>query len=442
MQAAILAIGDELVLGQTVDRNSAWLSARLAELGILTRYHQTVSDDLAEITRAITDAAAAAELVLITGGLGPTADDLTRQALADAMGSPLIEDAESLQQIEAYFAARGRSLPERNKVQALRPEAARPVLNDAGTAPGIDAKLGQARVFVTPGVPREMRRMWEQTIAPALTPKPGERGVIRTLKLNTFGHGESDVAEAIEDLMQRDGNPTVGTTISDGIVAIRLRAQYPTPEEANRALQQTARTIEDRLVPIAFGRDDQTLPQVLLSLLTERELTLATAESCTGGLLGAMVTAVPGSSAVYHGGWVTYTNAMKTQQLGVPETVLQSHGAVSAPVVRQLARSAAEQTGADLGVAISGVAGPSGGTDAKPVGTIWIGLAWRARSSDNSAGQAIETAAMHFQLPGNREAIRDRAAKCALQMVRLHVLGEPLTHMRWGTVAEPETQTS
>jgi nicotinamide-nucleotide amidase len=432
MQAVILSIGDELVLGQTVDANSAWLSARLAEQGITTRYHQTLADEQHAIAQAITAAAEHAELVLITGGLGPTSDDLTRQALAEALQSRLVTDPKSLEQIEAFFAARGKTMPERNAVQAQRPEKARAVLNDAGTAPGIEAQLAGATIYAMPGVPREMRRMWQNSLAPAIarnyTDAPAR--VIRTRKLNTFGLGESDVAERLGNLMQRGGNPTVGTTVSDGIVSVRVRAEFATAEQADQALDQTCAQIEQYLGPILFGRDDDTLQTAVLALLHEQGLTVATAESCTGGLIGAMLTDVPGSSEHYLGGWVTYTNAMKTTELNVPEAMLAEHGAVSEPVVRALAGCALEQSGAHVAVAVSGIAGPGGGSEDKPVGTVWIALAQR-----NGPDAPTQTQAMHFQLPGDRAAVRDRAAKCALQMIRLHLLGEALTEISWGKMA-------
>lgn len=438
MEAIVLSIGDELVLGQTVDANSAWLSARLAEQGIATRYHQTLADELEPITAAIQSASQQAPLVLITGGLGPTEDDLTRQALAEALASPLVRDADSLAQIEAFFAARGKPMPERNKVQANRPQAAAAVLNDAGTAPGIHATLNQAAIYAMPGVPREMRRMYDNTIKPALDEanRQNPRDVLRTRKLNTFGQGESDVAELLKAHMARDANPTVGTTVTNGIVSVRLRARCPTNEQADAALDRLTEQIEQALGPIVFGRDEQTLQQSVIGLLKDHALRLATAESCTGGLIGAMLTDVAGSSEAYLGGWVTYTNAMKQNELGVAGSVLAEHGAVSEPVVRSLAEGALHKSGADLAVSVSGVAGPGGGTDQKPVGTVWIGLAGRASPTSDTNGQpGLETEAMQFRLPGDRPAVRDRAAKCALQMIRLRLLGEPITHLRWGNPA-------
>jgi nicotinamide-nucleotide amidase len=326
-----------------------------------------------------------------------------------------------------------------------------------------------------PGVPREMQRMWEQTLAPALEAEAGRedeasaasaaagssgsfrgsgasggsRGVIRTLKVNTFGWGESDVADRLDDLMAREGNPTVGTTVAQGIVSVRIRTQYPTPKAADRALAHTATEIERRLGPIAFGRDEGTLSEATLEVLRARNLTVASAESCTAGLIGAMLTETPGSSEVYRGGWVVYTNAMKMAELSVREATLAEHGAVSEPGVRALASGAIEQSWADLAVSVSGVAGPGGGSEAKPVGTVWIGLAWRDDGRREMASEStgdpsshseapddasVQTVAMRFQLPGDRDAIRERAARCGLQVLRLHALRESLTHLRWGMV--------
>ena len=425
MQTAILlSIGDELALGQTVDTNAAWLAAQLSTLGISTRLHETVADDRELIAATIRWAAGRADLLIITGGLGPTEDDLTRQALADAMQKPLVEDADSLQHLETFFRERGYAMSARNRVQAMHPEGSQMIPNAAGTAPGIVASLDRARVYVTPGVPREMKTMFEDRIRPALLDglsDPGApRRIILTTKVDTFGRGESDVAERLGDLMQRDRNPTVGTTVARGLCSVRVRAEGQDPAATARALEDTAGQVEARLGPIAFGRDGATLQQAVLGLLDQRGQTLATAESCTGGLIGAMLTEVPGSSRSYLGGWVTYTNALKSDQLGVSTTTLQQHGAVSEAVVREMARGARQRAGSDYALAVSGIAGPGGGTPDKPVGTVWLAL---AGPETTLAGLA--------NLSGDRSAVRDRAAKCALQMLRLTLLGEPLDHLRW-----------
>ncbi|MEM9883853.1 MAG: competence/damage-inducible protein A [Planctomycetota bacterium] len=432
MQAILLSIGDELALGQTVDTNSAWLAEQLSRLGVSTLLHETIADDRALIAATLRWAAGKADVLLVSGGLGPTEDDLTRQALADAMGVGLEEDAEALAALEKFFAERGYRMAERNKVQALCPVGAAMIPNPSGTAPGLRATLAGAEVFVTPGVPREMKAMYEAAIRPAIEAMldeagAGPRKVILTTKLNTFGLGESDAAERLADLMARDRNPTVGTTVSEGLCSIRVRAEFGDPDEAQRQLDDTLAAVEAAVGPTAFGRDGDTLQAVTVDLLREHHQTLATAESCTGGMVGSLVTDVPGSSAAYLGGWVTYTNRLKTELLGVAPEVIEAHGAVSEPVVRAMAEGARQRSGADLAVSLSGVAGPGGGTPDKPVGTVWIALATPAGTDARCA-----------RLVGSRFSVRDRAAKCALQMVRLHLLGESLDHIKW-LAAEPAT---
>lgn len=431
--AVLLSIGDELVLGQTVDTNTAWLAERLARLGMMCLRHETIADDrqlIAEaFRRAARDAAAHGAgqgLVIATGGLGPTADDLTRFALADAMDVGLTPHGESLTLIEAFFARIGRPMSEGNRVQALCPDGADMIRNDAGTAPGIHATLHGTHIYVTPGVPREMKTMFDLAVEPAIRHAASladqTLDTILTTKINTFGLGESDAADQLGDLMARDRNPTVGTTVADGLCSIRVRARYANPDEAQRQADATIALIHERLGPACFGRDDDTLQSATVGALNAKQLTVATAESCTGGLLGSMLTDVPGSSRVYAGGWVTYANAMKTQQLGVPPEVIEQHGAVSAQVAVAMARGARHRSGADLAVALTGVAGPDGGTDDKPAGTVWIGLA----SADGEQ-------AFLARLRGNRASIRDRAAKCALQLLRFTALREDPSHIQWIT---------
>ena len=412
MQAAILSIGDELTLGQTVDTNAAWLSARLAEHGVTTLYHLTVPDEVDAIVDAFRRAADDAELVLATGGLGPTDDDLTRQALARAMGAELELHERSLRRIEAMFRRRHRPMAERNKVQAMRPIGCETLDNPRGTAPGLTAKLGRATIHVMPGVPAEMTGMFDDHILPTLTDQTGQ--VILTAKLNTIGTGESDIAQMLGDLADRARNPLVGTTASAGIVSVRIRSTFADEAEAKRQLDDTARRVTDCLGPLVFGRDDQTLAEAVGIELAARKQTLATAESCTGGLVGKMLTDVSGSSDYYLGGWVVYANDAK-QQLGVPAALIDENGAVSEPVARSLAECALSRTGADYALSLTGIAGPTGGSRDKPVGTTWIALACREVNR-------IDTAAHRIIFPGERPIVRLRAAHTALNLLRLHLI--------------------
>ncbi len=411
MHAVIISIGDELVLGQTVDTNGAYLSAQLAELGVMTRCHETVADERADIAEALRRACERAELVLVTGGLGPTDDDLTRFALADAMGCGLIEDAQAVAHIERFFAARNRTMHARNRVQAMRPADAALLSDPPGTAPGIHAKLNNTDVWVMPGVPWEMKAIWLKHVKPTLTAGGGR--VIRATKLNTFGKGESDVAALLGGLAERDRNPLVGTTVAEGVVSVRVRSAFDDADEAQRRLGATVAAVRDALGDLVYGRDDETLAEVLGALLKARGEKLATAESCTGGMIGQMLTATAGSSDWYAGGWVTYSNDMKSHQLGVRPELIEQHGAVSKPVARTMAEGALEKSGADYALSVTGIAGPTGGTDEKPVGTVWLGLASRH----------TETQTHHRCLPGDRAAIRQRASLSALNLLRLQLIG-------------------
>jgi len=408
MKAIILSIGDELALGQTVDTNAAWLSARLARRGIMTIKHVTVADDRPVIVDAFQDAIELADLIIATGGLGPTEDDLTRFALAEVMGVDLKRDEAALADIAEFFRFRGRTMVERNKVQADCPVGATMLSNPAGTAPGIYAEIDGTRLWCVPGVPREMEALWELHIEPDIGRLPGAGRTILTTKINTYGSGESDIAERLGDLMQRDRNPMVGTTVSGGIVSVRVRSEFADPRQAKDELEATCRLVERALGDLVFGRDDQTLAEVVGALLKSRGLSIVTAESCTGGWIGKMLTDAPGSSLYYEGGWIVYTNEAKERDLRVPIAMIHEHGAVSEPVARAMADGALRESGADLAVAVTGIAGPDGGTDAKPVGTVCFGLAQRDRDT---------VTATHI-FPGDREHVRLRTCNYALNLVR------------------------
>ncbi len=413
--AVLLSSGDELTLGQVVDTNSAWLSARLIEHGVLTVYHKTVPDDQAAIAAAIAEAAQAAELVLMTGGLGPTEDDLARQALAQALGCSLALHQPSLERIERFFRERGRPMPERNKTQAMRPERAEILDNDYGTAPGLKASINGSDIILMPGVPSEMRGMFECHILPLLHDRVGR--VILTGRVLAYGLGESSVAEALGNLMARNRNPLVGTTVSDGVISIRIRSEFATVEEAGSRLHETIHEVETRLGPHAYGRDSDTLETAVGALMADAGKTLAVAESCTGGLLAAMLTASPGASVWFHGGWITYANDAKSRELGVAPALIAQYGAVSEQVAAAMAGGALRESSADFALAITGIAGPGGGTPEKPIGTVWIAL---AAKSEN--GPVLKAEHLNLSFAGARASIRERAARSALNLLRLELL--------------------
>ena len=412
-RAAVLSVGDELVLGQTVDTNSAWISGQLAAAGCDLVGHATADDDRGRIADLVRFWAGRCNLLVVSGGLGPTEDDLTREALADVLGVPLEPRDDLLATLRAWFEGRGRTMREGNVKQATLPAGADSVPNPVGTAPGVAATIGGCRVVVVPGVPKEMRRMVTDHVLPWARARGGG-AVVLSRTLHTFGHGESDVAATLGDLHARGRNPSVGTTVSGGVVSLRLNCRADGRSEAERLLDETEQQCRRALGPILYGRDDATLQQAVVELLREKGQIVATAESCTGGLIAAMLTDVPGSSAAFGRGWVTYADAAKTNLLGVPPGVLEANGAVSEPVVRHMADAARRLADSHYAIAVSGIAGPAGGSAQKPVGTVWLALASPA-----------ETTAHRYHFPGDRAMVRDRAAKTALQTLRFALLGQP-----------------
>jgi nicotinamide-nucleotide amidase len=421
MNAMVLSIGDELVLGHTVDTNAAWLSGELASIGWDVAAHLTVGDDQTSIESAIAQAARRCDVLLITGGLGPTKDDLTRAALARVLAQPLEMNADWLQRMEQMFRQRGRPMADANRAQALIPRGARMIQNAAGTAAGIDADFTppdssrSCRIFAMPGVPREMRIMFRDHVAPLLCAVSGGT-VILTRTLHTFGLGESNVGELLGDLMDRTRNPSVGTTVFGGVVSLRITSRHKSRDEAEEALEKTVAECRRALGDLIYGAEEQTLPSVIGDLLTQGPIRrVTTAESCTGGLLAKMLTDVPGSSRYFQRGWIAYSNDAKTELLDVDAGLIARDGAVSEGVVGAMAEAARRKSAADFGLAISGIAGPDGGTPSKPVGTVCIALA-------HPSGGIART----FSFPGDREAIRDRSARMALAMLRYHLLGKKM----------------
>jgi nicotinamide-nucleotide amidase len=413
MKAVILSIGDELIMGQTVDTNSAWLSARLADLGIMTHYHKTVADDTAAVTLALKEACDCCDLVIVTGGLGPTEDDLTRHALAELLNRPLDLHPPSLERIRSFFKSLGREMPAMNRIQAMIPRGVEVLANDWGTAPGMKVKSGKAQLFFFPGVPREMVKMVERDVLPLYQKHTGL--ALAVAALHVFGAGESTVAEMLGDLMRRDRNPLIGTTASKWVVTVRIRSEAPTPGLAQRQLAETVKTVEARLGTLIYGHDQDTLQGVVARLALAKNQKVVTAESCTGGLIAQLLTDEAGSSGFFAGGWVVYSNAMKTRELGVPASLIERDGAVSEAVACSMAEGALRRGEADWALSATGIAGPDGGSSEKPVGTVWVGLAHRS-------AEGIRVRAERFFLPGPRDSVRDRAAKSALNMLRLELL--------------------
>src|SRR5436190_11529946 len=314
MHAEIISIGDELTSGQRLDTNSQWLSTRLGELGVKTIYHTTVADDLAANVEVFRHAAERADLVVATGGLGPTADDLTRDAIAAAVNVELVLDPAALAYIESLFARRKRPMPPQNRVQAMFPRGSRVIHNPAGTAPGIDIDIPRsgkspARIFALPGVPSEMREMWEQTVAPAIAAMIGSPRVIRHRQIKCFGVGESDLEAMLPDLIRRGRDPQVGITVHDATITLRITAQGNSPEECFRAMEPTVATIHECLGTLVFGEGDDELEHAVARLLSSRKKTLATAEWGSGGMIADWLSATPLATECFLGGFVLRTDA-------------------------------------------------------------------------------------------------------------------------------------
>ena len=426
--AVIISIGDEITQGEALDTNTQWLAQQLVARGVGVSAHVTAPDDLATLVRALREASDRAPLVICTGGLGPTDDDLTRRALADASGEELVRDEGALDALRAWFSARGRDVLEMNAVQAMRPARGRCLTNPHGTAPGIFVRIGESDVYAMPGPPREMRPMFDEHVAPDLRPNPAHTIVMRSIL--TAGISESNVAQRLGELTARDRNPNVATTASLGLVTCRLRYEGPETDDARRALDELESRVREGLGAYAFATGETTIQAHTVERLKARGAALVTAESCTGGMVSELITGVPGCSSVYLGGCVAYHNESKIAQLGVKRETIERYGAVSERTAREMAHGLIERYAIDgfedeFGVSITGVAGPSGGTEEKPVGTVYIGLAHR------DADGAISDDIRRFRFPGSRADIRRRTSVSALMMLIRLIEGEPAPELLW-----------
>ncbi|HKG95667.1 MAG TPA: competence/damage-inducible protein A [Gemmatimonadaceae bacterium] len=415
MDVEVVTIGDELLLGFTIDTNGAHLSRELATVGVSVVRRVTVGDAADGIARAVGEALDRTGAVITTGGLGPTSDDLTKQSIARLFGRGLRLDEEAY----ARMAERWRSrfagpMPEANKNQVMIPDGARVIPNRHGSAPGIWLEDERGRwVAMLPGVPREMRGMLADELKPMLERRAAERGggrgraVVRSRTLRTTGIAESKLAELLEGVDAQLGDLSLAYLPGPDGADLRLTSRGLDVDRTDQALDTGAALLRGRVGKWIYGEGDSDLAALVLDLCRERKLRIAVAESCTGGLLGARLTSRPGSSDVVLGGVIAYANEVKEALLGVPADDLRAHGAVSEPVARRMAAAARERTGAEIGIGITGIAGPGGGTPEKPVGTVWIAVDLNG-----------DVRVLHTVLWGNREEIRHRATQSALEIIR------------------------
>lgn len=402
MKAEIIAVGTELLLGQIANTNAQFLSQKLAEVGIGVYYHTVVGDNADRLYRLIEEAFTRSDLIIFSGGLGPTKDDLTKETVAQAVHRPLVHDETALERIAAYFDRRGVKMTENNRKQALVVEGSKVLPNDHGMAPGMAIEYKGKYLMMLPGPPRELYPMFTTYGLPYLLSLISDQYVVHSKVLRFFGIGESALEEELIDLIDGQSNPTIAPLAKEGEVTIRLTAKAKSITEAEEMIRVIEQEIEERVGEFIYGYDDDSLESVLVRKLTEQNETVAFAESITGGLVSHMVTSVPGSSAMLKGSIVCYTNDVKHHLLAVPKDVLAEAGAVSEDAARILAEEVRLRLGSTYGVSITGEAGPTASED-KPVGLVYIG-----------ATDGTQTQVKTFRLSGQRTAIQSRAAKHAI----------------------------
>jgi len=414
MKACILAVGSEMLTPFRVDTNSLFITERLNTIGYDVRLKAVVADDVGELADVVEAALRWADLIVITGGLGPTEDDITRDAVARVTNVPMDVDERIVDRIRERFARRSLAMPEINRRQGLVPRGATVIDNPNGTAPGLWLEHGKSAIVLLPGPPRELKPMFEALLRDRLAANGAGAGLFRRV-LKITGRTESDVDAHVQPIYgQWTTQPVpISTTILAvlGQIELHLTAHAPGQAEADAALDQAARQLEEALAPAVYSVDGRPLERVIGDLLREKKLTIAVAESCTGGLLASRLTDVPGSSEYVERGVVCYSNQAKIEMVGVPEALIQQHGAVSEPVAEAMAAGIRERARTNVGIGITGIAGPGGGTPEKPVGTVCIAVIL-----DD------QTRVRTFPFFGGREMVKFQSTQAAMNMLRLLLL--------------------
>lgn len=407
MKAEIIAVGSELLTPYRTDTNSLYLTGKLNEVGIEVQLKTLVGDDEQQLEQVVRQALERSDLILSSGGLGPTRDDLTKEVFARVLGMDLVLDENVLEKIRNRFLRRGMKVPASNRKQALVPAGAEVLDNPVGTAPGLWIQHQGRIVVLLPGPPRELQPLFEREVSKRLQAAAGKGEILRTRVLHVTGLTESAVEDLIGPIYEKYRNPRVTILASPGLIEVHLIATGSVPEEVEERLQELQGKLKPALGDHLFSDSGEALEEVVGRLLVERGATLALAESCTGGLIAERVTRVPGSSRYFLGGAVCYSNESKQALLGVPEEILRQHGAVSGPVAEAMAQGARQAYGAHYAVSVTGIAGPTGGTADKPVGLVFVGF--------GSPGQADH---QRCQFVGDRALVRLWAAQAALDLLR------------------------
>lgn len=410
MIVEVIAVGTELLLGQIVNSNASYIGSRLSEAGLDAHYQVVVGDNHDRLTDSIRTAMERADAVILTGGIGPTPDDLTREAICEATGREMRFNDDYATEMRERWEALGRSLPENNLRQAEYPEGAEQLPNPKGTAPGIALDHEGTLIFALPGVPAEMYLLLDDHVVPRLRAAAGETSALVHRLLRTWGKGESAVAEELDDLYHASTNPSMAYLASAGEIKVRLSAKAESEDEAHRLIAPVEAAVRERLGSIVFAADEETLESVLLHELKARSWTIGTAESMTSGMIAARLSLLPGSSAVYRGSLVAYASDLKESALGVDPAVSGQHGDVSRETAEAMAEGAAQQLGVDVAIAVTGSAGPE--PLEQPPGTVVIAVRTPERTHSRVA-----------QLPGDRERVRAYTSTMALQLARLAIIG-------------------
>ncbi len=411
MKAAIISVGTELLMGEITNTNTVYLSQKLNDLGIDVLFHHTVGDNPGRLSEVLVQAFEDCDLVLTTGGLGPTQDDMTKETVCRVMEDELIENEDWVKFLRDRYEKQNRKMTENNWKQAWLPSRAVMLKNDVGTAPGfyLADPSGEKKIACLPGPPREMKWLFEHRLLPLLSEEAG--GVLSHRMLRTFGIGESMLETELLDLIDGQTDPTLATYAKEGECALRIASKRETLEEAEAAVEEMTQRVLDRIGEFVYSCEDEDLASVVGRKLLERKLTISAAESCTGGMFAAALTDIPGISAVFDRSLVTYSNEAKMSELGVRAETLEKYGAVSEETALEMAEGVRRVSGSDIGISVTGIAGPGGGTDAKPVGTVYIGFVYMYKKLCRKVERNVR----------NRRSNRNYAVLNMLDMIRREI---------------------